>query len=71
MYPAAKDFRAEVEAVVEELTEISQRLMRAIARSLGLEGTGLDDCFHPWPNIQYRVARSLLPTCHSTLDEYI
>jgi hypothetical protein len=57
--------------VVEELTEISQRLMRAIAASLGLEANAFDHCFHPWPNIQYKVARSLLRTWHSTVDEYI
>ena len=57
----AQGFREEVEAVIAELTAIGARLMRAIAVSLGLQPDAFDHCFHPWPNIQYKVARYLCP----------
>ena len=49
-------------AVVQELTEIGERLMRALALSLGLAAGAFDHCFDPWPNIQYKVARWVLHT---------
>jgi isopenicillin N synthase-like dioxygenase len=57
-----------VEAVVEQLTGIGARLMRAIALALGLHPDAFQHCFQPWPNIQYKVARYLCPEDETSLS---
>ena len=58
-HPAACGFRHEIEAIVEQLTEIGARLIRAIALALEMRPDAFEHCFQPWPNIQFKVARSL------------
>ena len=50
-------FRSEIEWCASQLEGAASILMRALAICLGFSPATFDECFLPWPNVQYKICR--------------